>query len=164
MDSFFRGRRYAYYYNEQIRNTGYFRCGLSRGRQPTQIKDISRRQKNISTLSGTDFQQAAESRMLKSRRGPRGGYMLSQRCIGDIHRRHHHSCSGSHRAVKCLSADEPRKKDCDIMNGCITRPCLARNSKVADDYYNSVSVADLCLWHARKAFREIWTTSTCTLF
>ena len=46
--------------------------------------------------------------------------------------------------VKCLAVDEPRKKDCDIMNGCITRHVWQETQKILVDYYGSVSIADLC--------------------
>lgn len=114
------------------------------GGQPTQIKDISRRQKISQRYLEQIFNKLLKAGLLKSRRGPRGGYMLSRDAgeisIGDIIT----AAQGPIVPVKCLSADESRKKDCDIMNGCITRHVWHETQKLLIDYYNSVSVADLC--------------------
>jgi len=46
--------------------------------------------------------------------------------------------------VRCLSPEEPKKKQCDIMNGCITRHVWHETQQLLVNYYNSVSIADLC--------------------
>jgi Rrf2 family protein len=114
------------------------------GGQPTQIKDISRRQKISQRYLEQIFNKLLKAGLLKSRRGPRGGYMLSRDpseiSIGDII----NAAQGPIVPVRCLALDEPRKKDCDIANGCITRHVWHETQRILVDYYKSVSVADLC--------------------
>ena len=48
------------------------------GGQPTQIKDIARRQKISQRYLEQIFNKLLKAGLLKSRRGPRGGYMLAK--------------------------------------------------------------------------------------
>lgn len=114
------------------------------GGQPTQIKDISRRQKISQRYLEQIFNKLLKAGLLKSRRGPRGGYMLSKDAgeisIGDIIR----AAQGPIVPVKCLAENGGRTKTCDIMEGCITRHVWKETQRILVDYYNSVSIADLC--------------------
>lgn len=114
------------------------------GGQPTQIKDISRRQKISQRYLEQIFNKLLKAGLLRSRRGPRGGYMLArdatQITVGDII----NAAQGPIVPVRCLAEDEPRKKQCDILNGCITRHVWHETQKLLVDYYNSVSIGDLC--------------------
>jgi Rrf2 family transcriptional regulator, iron-sulfur cluster assembly transcription factor len=114
------------------------------GGQPTQIKDISRRQKISQRYLEQIFNKLLKAGLLKSRRGPRGGYMLSRDAdeisVGDII----NAAQGPIVPVRCLSPIESKKKECDILSGCITRHVWQETQKILVDYYNSVSIADLC--------------------
>lgn len=114
------------------------------GGQPTQIKDISRRQKISQRYLEQIFNKLLKAGLLKSRRGPRGGYMLARDAaeisIGDII----YAAQGPIVPVRCLSEDENDKEDCDILDGCITRHVWQETQRILVDYYNSVSIADLC--------------------
>lgn len=46
--------------------------------------------------------------------------------------------------VECLAEDSVRKKECDILPLCITRHVWQESQKLLVDYYDSVSIADLC--------------------
>jgi len=114
------------------------------GGQPTQIKDISRRQKISQRYLEQIFNKLLKAGLLKSRRGPRGGYLLSRDpaeiSVGDI------ICAaqGPIIPVKCLSENNSKGKTCEILPGCITRDVWKETQKLLVDYYNSVSIADLC--------------------
>jgi Rrf2 family transcriptional regulator, iron-sulfur cluster assembly transcription factor len=114
------------------------------GGQPTQIKDISRRQKISQRYLEQIFNKLLKAGLLKSRRGPRGGYMLARDAaeitVGDII----NAAQGPIVPVRCLAHEEPKKKQCDIMSGCITRHVWQETQKLLVDYYNSVSIADFC--------------------
>jgi Rrf2 family transcriptional regulator, iron-sulfur cluster assembly transcription factor len=114
------------------------------GGQPTQIKDISRRQKISQRYLEQIFNKLLKAGLLKSRRGPRGGYMLARDptniSVGDII----NAAQGPIVPVKCLAPPESKKKDCEILNGCITRHVWQETQRLLVTYYNSVSVADLC--------------------
>jgi Rrf2 family protein len=114
------------------------------GGQPTQIKDISRRQKISQRYLEQIFNKLLKAGLLKSRRGPRGGYMLardpSNISVGDVIA----AAQGPIVPVRCLSANAGKSKSCDILDGCITRHVWGETQKLLVDYYNSVSLADLC--------------------
>src|SRR5512147_1430190 len=84
------------------------------GGQPTQIKDISRRQKISQRYLEQIFNKLLKAGLLKSRRGPRGGYMLSRDpseiSIGDIIS----AAQGPIVPVLCLTEDRPGHHPCDI--------------------------------------------------
>jgi Rrf2 family protein len=116
------------------------------GGQPTQIKDISRRQRISQRYLEQIFNKLLKAGLLKSRRGPRGGYMLSRDpaeiTVGDIIS----AAQGPIVPVRCLAegARDSRRKDCDILDACITRHVWKETQKMLVDYYQSVSIADLC--------------------
>lgn len=114
------------------------------GGQPTQIKDISRRQKISQRYLEQIFNRLLKAGLLTSRRGPRGGYMLardpSQISVGDIIS----AAQGPIVPVRCLCGEDAGEKVCDILNECVTRDVWGETQKLLVDYYNSVSVADLC--------------------
>jgi Rrf2 family transcriptional regulator, iron-sulfur cluster assembly transcription factor len=114
------------------------------GGQPTQIKDISRRQKISQRYLEQIFNKLLKAGLLKSRRGPRGGYMLARDAaeisVGDIIQ----AAQGPIVPVRCLSENQSARSRCDILSACITRHVWKQTQTLLVDYYNSVSIADLC--------------------
>jgi len=114
------------------------------GGQPTQIKDISRRQKISQRYLEQIFNKLLKAGLLKSRRGPRGGYMLSRDpseiSVGDVIT----AAQGPIVPVRCLSDDATKRKFCDVFENCITRHVWKQTQNLLIDYYGSVSIADLC--------------------
>lgn len=60
--------------------------------------------------------------------------------IGDIIR----AAQGPIVPVKCLTENGAKARHCDILDGCITRHVWKETQRLLIDYYNSVSIADLC--------------------
>jgi Rrf2 family iron-sulfur cluster assembly transcriptional regulator len=114
------------------------------GGQPTQIKDIARRQKISQRYLEQIFNRLLKAGLLKSRRGPRGGYLLakdpSEITIGDIIK----AAQGPIVPVKCLSEDYSDMDDCVIYDSCITRHVWRETQQLLINYYDSVTIADLC--------------------
>ena len=126
------------------------------GGEPTQIKDISRRQKISQRYLEQIFNTLLKAGLLKSKRGPRGGYMLSRDAseitIGDIIA----AAQGPIVPVRCLSNEPTVPDDCEIEDSCITRHVWRQTQKLLVDYYDSVSIADLCaLARKRGVSREL---------
>ncbi len=114
------------------------------GGQPTQIKDIARRQKISQRYLEQIFNKLLKAGLLTSRRGPRGGYLLAKEpsaiSVGDIIA----AAQGPIVPVRCLVEQDPAKVKCDIVSSCVTRNVWHETQKVLVDYYNSVSLEDLC--------------------
>lgn len=119
------------------------------GGQPTQIKDIARRQKISQRYLEQIFNKLLKAGLLKSRRGPRGGYMLAkdpaQISVGDVIG----AAQGPIVPVRCLADEQNRRTRCEILPTCITRHVWRESQRLLVEYYNSVSIADLCSF-ARK--------------
>jgi len=85
------------------------------GGRPTEIKDISRRQKISQRYLEQIFNKLLKEGLLKSRRGPRGGYMLSRDpaeiSVGDVIT----AAQGPVVPVSCLSDDESKRQFCDFI-------------------------------------------------
>jgi len=112
--------------------------------QPTQIKDISRRQKISQRYLEQIFNKLLRGGILKSKRGPRGGYMLardaSQTTVGEIIT----AAQGPVVPVECLSERVSKSRKCPMIPTCVTRYVWAETQKLLVDYFNSVTIADLC--------------------
>ena len=101
------------------------------GGQPTQIKDISRRQKISQRYLEQIFNKLLKAGLLKSRRGPRGGYMLSRDpseiTVGDIIS----AAQGPIVPVRCLDGEATKKKGVRPF-GCLHNPArVERDAKAA---------------------------------
>ena len=90
--------------------------------------------------------------MLKSKRGPRGGYTLSREAseisVLDII----NATQGPIVPVACLNEE---KRNCKVFPVCVTWHVWKETQKLLVDYLDSVSIADLCvLAHERRLPRE----------
>jgi len=64
----------------------------------------------------------------------------SEITVGDIIQ----AAQGPIVPVLCLDEDDRKKKRCEILDGCITKHVWRETQRILVDYYNSVTLADLC--------------------
>jgi Rrf2 family protein len=112
--------------------------------KPVQVKDIASRQ-NISVLYIEQiFNKLKRAKLIRSVRGPHGGYMLADKPsrinIGDIFR----VVEGPIALVGCVDKG-PSKMSCVMSGRCSTKPLWAKLSKLIGDLLDSTTLADLCL-------------------
>ena len=111
------------------------------GMLPGQIKDISRRQKISARYLEQIFQDLKRGGLLKSKRGPQGGYRLTRKpeeiTLLEIVR----ATEGKLSLVEC---DPPGKDACDFDSHCVTQEVWQKASKCLTDYLDSVTLEDLC--------------------
>lgn len=117
------------------------------GSLPAQIKDISRRQNISPRYLEQIFQDLKKAGLLKSRRGPQGGYSLAKAAdeisVKDIVL----AAEGELQLVDCVKGRRKKgEKDaaCEFDNQCITQGLWNEGSKILGDYFSSVSLKDLC--------------------
>ncbi len=115
--------------------------------RPVKIRDISVRQGISERYLEQIFFKLLKAGLLKGKRGPRGGYVLdrdpSEITLSDLI----NAIEGRPLVpvpVKCLSDDNHDGETCRIFDRCITRHVWKRTHVLLLEYYNSVSVADLC--------------------
>ncbi len=114
------------------------------GTLPAQIKDISRRQAISPRYLEQIFQDLKKAGLLKSKRGPQGGYQLAKKpqeiSVRDIVI----AAEGSLALVDCLEAGKTRRGKCDFDNQCVTQHVWQEATQRLHDYLASVNLQDLC--------------------
>lgn len=117
-----------------------FDLAYNGGGQPTQIKDFCKRQKMSQRYLEQIFNKLTKAGLLKSRRGPRGGYILSRDpseiTVLDII----DAAQGPIVPVACL---DEMKRDCEVFPECVTHHVWKGTQKLLVDYFDSVTIADL---------------------
>ncbi len=110
--------------------------------QPVQIKDIAKRQKISHRYLEQIFQSLKKAGIIRSKRGPQGGYYLSRKpdeiTVGDILR----ATEGPPELVFCVS--ERIKRRCDLLEHCVTRPIWKEAGMRMLEYLDSISIEELC--------------------
>ena len=117
------------------------------GTLPAQIKDISRRQNISPRYLEQIFQDLKKAGLLKSRRGPQGGYSLAKPADEITVKQIVLAAEGELLLVDCVK--NRRKKGqkeptCDFDNQCLTQHLWAKGSQLLGDYFDSISLKDLC--------------------
>lgn len=114
------------------------------GTLPVQIKDISRRQAISPRYLEQIFQDLKKAGLLKSRRGPQGGYFLAKRpqeiTVQDIVQ----AAEGEMALVDCTKKGPDKKETCEFDNQCVTQKVWAEASRRLNEYLASVTLRDLC--------------------
>ena len=109
----------------------------------TQVKDISRRQGISARYLEQIFQKLKKARIVGSKRGPSGGYFLSKKpeeiTIGEIVR----ITEGNIAPVLCLNPEDS-SQPCDRLGECVTRIIWNEAGNRLKEYFDSVTVKDLC--------------------
>lgn len=115
------------------------------GNLPAQIKDISRRQEISPRYLEQIFQDLKKAGLIKSRRGPQGGYFLAKKpheiTAEDIIL----AAEGELALVACTKS----AKDCDVEkctfdSNCVTQNLWLEANRRLSEYFGSVTLKDLC--------------------
>ncbi len=114
------------------------------GTLPAQIKDISRRQEISPRYLEQIFQDLKKAGLLKSRRGPQGGYFLARKpdeiTVMDII----NATEGEMALVECSKPDNGQKKKCERFDQCITQQVWADATQKLSEFLGTVTIKDLC--------------------
>jgi Rrf2 family transcriptional regulator, iron-sulfur cluster assembly transcription factor len=117
----------------------YHSAGLS-----TQVKDISARQGISPRYIEQIFQKLKRAGIVKSIRGPSGGYYLARSPdeikVGDIMR----ATEGNIDLVFCLGHNKKATKSCERAVQCVARDVWSEASTRLLDYLDSITLQDLC--------------------
>jgi Rrf2 family iron-sulfur cluster assembly transcriptional regulator len=109
----------------------------------TQIQDISRRQHISQRYLEQIFQSLKKVGILKSKRGPQGGYMLARNpvdiSLGEIVK----ATEGDLMLVEC--ARKGRNKDlCEFAGECVTQTVWLGAEAVFQEYLDGITLQSLC--------------------
>lgn len=117
------------------------------GPLPSQIKDISRRQNISPRYLEQIFQDLKKAGLLKSRRGPQGGYSLSRPAEEITVKEIVLAAEGELMLVDCvkgLRKDGEAPPVCEFDNQCVTQQIWSQGSRILGEYFASISLKDLC--------------------
>jgi Rrf2 family iron-sulfur cluster assembly transcriptional regulator len=114
------------------------------GTLPAQIKDISRRQSISPRYLEQIFQDLKRGGLLKSRRGPQGGYFLARKPQEITIQQIITAAEGEMALVDCVKSGKGCRKSCEFDNECVTQIIWLEASKRLNDYLGSVTLKDLC--------------------
>jgi Rrf2 family protein len=108
------------------------------------IKEISQAEGISSVYLEQLLNKLRRENLLKSVRGPAGGYRLSKSAssitVGDIVK----TLEGSITPVDCASGKEGWRSVCTKSRTCAAKTVWAKLAKAIDDCLESVTLADLC--------------------
>jgi Rrf2 family protein len=111
---------------------------------PVQVKDIAERQQVPIKYLEQIFHKLKKTDFLKSERGPEGGYVLTKDpddiTVGDIIR----GVQEDTDLVSCVCDSAANGKPCARESQCVTRSVWQKAARQITDYFNSVTLADLC--------------------
>ena len=124
-----------------------FDMAFHAGTLPAQIKDISRRQNISPRYLEQIFQDLKKAGLLKSRRGPQGGYSLTRAPEEITVKEIVLAAEGELLLVNCIKG---RRKEgeappaCEFDNQCLTQHIWVEGSRILGEYFDSISLKDLC--------------------
>lgn len=108
------------------------------------VKEISKKEGISSVYLEQLLNKLRRENLVKSVRGPRGGYTLSRSpskiTVADIVK----TLEGNITPVDCTSGRESWKMACGRSKTCVAKIVWTKLAKVIDDCLESVTLADLC--------------------
>jgi len=111
---------------------------------PAQIKTISQRQGITPRYLEQIFQKLKRAGIVKSIRGPRGGYYLARKpeeiAVGDVIR----AMEESIEPVFCARPPKGRSRKCRHESKCVAQRVWIEAGQRLGDYLDSVSLAQMC--------------------
>ncbi len=131
-----------------IFDIAYHSAGLE-----TQVKDISRRQGISQRYLEQIFQKLKRAGIVRSKRGPAGGYFLGKKpediTLGEVIR----VTEGDISPVLCTNPGGS-SKPCERSGECVTKIVWDEAGKRLKDYFDSVTVKDLCALADQKGVKK----------
>ena len=116
----------------------YHSCGI-----PAKVNDIARRQGISARYIEQIFIKFKKADIIKTVRGPKGGYMLAKKpekiSLGDIIR----SIEGDIELVSCKPANDG-EGECSMSKNCVTAPIWSDLNNKVSSFFDSISIKDLC--------------------
>ncbi len=131
-----------------IFDIAYHSAGLE-----TQVKDISRRQGISQRYLEQIFQKLKRAGIVRSKRGPTGGYFLGKKpediTLGEVIR----VTEGDISPVLCTNPGGS-SQPCERSDDCVTKIVWDEAGKRLRDYFDSVTVRDLCELADQKGLKK----------
>lgn len=121
-----------------------FDIAYNSGNLPTQIQDISRRQNISPRYLEQIFQKLKKKGILRSKRGPQGGYYLARKpeeiSVSEIIK----ATEGDMLLVECSSGKRRKGGECAFDGSCVTQAVWQEASTRLDELFSAITLQTLC--------------------
>jgi Rrf2 family transcriptional regulator, iron-sulfur cluster assembly transcription factor len=112
---------------------------------PAQVREIAERQRISPRYIEQIFQKLKKGGLLRSMRGPIGGYFLSRKpediTIGDVIR----AVDGKNVSLVSCAAERKRKNGgCEKLGACVISEIWDEASRKLTEYFDSVNIKQIC--------------------
>lgn len=121
-----------------------FDIAYNAGSQPAQVQDISRRQNISPRYLEQIFQSLKRAGLLKSKRGPQGGYVLARKPEEITVKEIVAATEGEIALVECTAKRRGKKGECSFDGSCVTQTVWQEANKLLDAYFETVTLKTLC--------------------
>ena len=121
-----------------------FDISYNSGLMPAQVQDISRRQGISPRYLEQIFQSLKRAGILRSKRGPQGGYCLTRKpeeiTVAEILR----ATEGDVKLVDCVDKKKRKKPDCTFDGSCVTQLVWMEATTRLEEYFSTITLKTLC--------------------
>lgn len=121
-----------------------FDIAYNAGNQPAQIKDISRRQDISPRYLEQIFQSFKKAEILKSKKGPQGGYYLTRKPEQITVRQIIEAAEGDTLLVACASEAPKGKGNCSLNGQCVTQTIWHEATDHLNTFFENLTLRELC--------------------
>lgn len=121
-----------------------FDMAYNSGTLPVQIKDISRRQEISPRYLEQIFQSLKKAGILKSKRGPQGGYYLARKPEQITVKEVLDAAEGDTLLVDCVGGKKSKRNGCPFDAECVTQTVWIEATKKLDQLFAEVTLKTLC--------------------
>lgn len=121
-----------------------FDMAYNAGNLPIQVKEISRRQNISPRYLEQIFQSFKKAGILKSKKGPQGGYFLAKRpeeiTVQDVME----AAEGDTLLVACTCENQGEEELCELDGNCVTQQVWKEAAALLHDYFSGLTLKTLC--------------------
>lgn len=121
-----------------------FDMAYNSGTLPAQIKDISRRQDISRRYLEQIFQNFKKAGILKSKRGPQGGYCLARKPDQITVREILEAAEGDTLLVECAGTKKKKKGECVLDGSCVTQEVWRAAGDRLNEFFSELTLQTLC--------------------
>lgn len=121
-----------------------FDIAYNSGNLPVQIQDISRRQAISPRYLEQIFQSLKKGGILKSKRGPQGGYYLARSPEEITVREILTATEGEMVLVDCVAGKKRKKAECTFEGSCVTQTVWQEASARLNEFFATITIKTLC--------------------
>ncbi|NMC73284.1 MAG: RrF2 family transcriptional regulator [Geobacteraceae bacterium] len=121
-----------------------FDMAYNSGTLPAQIKDISRRQDIPPRYLEQIFQNFKKAGILRSKRGPQGGYYLARKPEEITVLEILEAAEGDTLIVACTAETEGKKGECALDGSCVTQTVWREAAGKLNEFFAGITLKNLC--------------------